>query len=76
MIDDERDDWSEFSALYVRLLRAALDEANRSVSPRTREHRLATHVMREVSLTCKAHDSLRSRSVFNRGSINGEGQLL
>jgi hypothetical protein len=73
MIEDERNDWAEFSDLYVRLLRAALDEANRSLSPRMRQRRLAAHVMREVSLTCMAHESLRSRSIFNQGSRNGEG---
>jgi len=76
MIDDERDDWAEFSDLYVRLLRAALDEANRSLSPRMRRRSLAAHVMREVSMTCVADESLRSTGAFNRGLRNGEKSLL
>jgi hypothetical protein len=76
MIDDERKCSAEFSDLYVRLLRAALDEANVSLSPRMRERRLADHVMREVSMTCMTHESLRLRGAFNRGSGNGEEPLL
>jgi hypothetical protein len=76
MIDDERKCSAEFSDLYVRLLRAALDEANCSLSPRMRERRLADHVMREVSMTCVTHESLRLRDAFNRGSGNGEEPLL
>jgi len=37
MIDFEREDSGEFSDLYVRLLRAALDETHWSLSPRMRE---------------------------------------
>jgi hypothetical protein len=76
MIDDERKSSAEFSDLYLRLLRAALDETNWSLSPRMRDRRLAAHVMREVSMTCVAHESLRSRSAFNHGALNGEEPLL
>jgi hypothetical protein len=76
MLIDERNDWAEFSDLYLRLLRAALDETNWSLSPRMRERFLAEHVMREVSMTCTAHESLRSRSAFNQESGNGEEPLL
>jgi hypothetical protein len=76
MSDDRRNCPAEFSDLYVRLLRAALDEANGSLSPRIRERRLADHVIREVSLTCMTHESLRLRGAFNRGSENGEEPLL
>jgi hypothetical protein len=76
MIDDGRNDLAEFSDLYVRLLRAALDEANRSLSPWMRQRSLAAHVMREVSMTCMAHESLRSTSAFNRETRNGEESIL
>jgi hypothetical protein len=76
MIDDERNGSAEFSDLYARLLRAALDEVNWSLSPRMREQCLAAHVRREISTTCIAHESLRSRNAFNRGSVNGEEPLL
>lgn len=56
MIDDERNCSAEFSDLYVRLLRAALDEADWSLSPRIRERRLADHVIREVSMTCMTYE--------------------
>jgi hypothetical protein len=76
MFNDERNDLAEFSDLYVRLLRAALDETYWSLSPRMRERFLAEHVKREVSVTCMAHESLRSRNAFNRESGNGEEPLL
>jgi hypothetical protein len=76
MIQDKRNDAAEFSDLYVRLLRAALDEANWSLSPRMRERRLAAHVMREVSMTCMAGEPLRSVTAFNQESGNGEEPLL
>lgn len=76
MIDDERNCSAEFSDLYVRLLRAALDEADWSLSPRIRERRLADHVIREVSMTCMTYEFLRLRGAFNRGSENGEEPLL
>jgi hypothetical protein len=76
MIDDERNGSAEFSDLYVRL-RTALEEVNWPLSPRMREERcLAAHVMREISVTCIAHESLRSRNAFNQGSVNGEEPLL
>lgn len=76
MINDKRNDLTEFSDLYVRLLRAALDETNRSLSPRTRERCLAAHVMRGVSMTCIVDEPLRSRNAFNQESGNGEEPLL
>jgi hypothetical protein len=76
MIDDERNGSAEFSDLYVRLLRAALDETSWSLSPWMRERRLANHVSREVSMTCMTDESLRLRGAFNRGSGNGEEPLL
>jgi hypothetical protein len=76
MIDSEHDGFAEFSDLYVHLLRAALDEAHWSLSPRIRDRRLAAHVAREFSVTCMAHRALRSRNSFNQESGNAEEPLL
>ena len=50
MIDREGNGSAEFSDLYLRLLSAALDEINSSLSPRMRECNLASHVARGVSM--------------------------
>lgn len=50
MIDREANGSAEFSDLYLRLLSAALDETNASLSPRMRECNLAAHVARGVSM--------------------------
>jgi|ERR1700722_11954779 hypothetical protein len=50
MVDRERNGSAEFSDLYLRLLSAALDEINSSLSPRMRECNLAAHVARGVSM--------------------------
>jgi hypothetical protein len=76
MIDFEREGSGEFSDLYVRLLRAALDETNCSLSPQMRERGLTAHVMREISTTCSAHESQRSRIAFHRGPGNGKTPFL
>jgi hypothetical protein len=49
MIDRVGNGSVEFSDLYLRLLNAALDETNSSLSPRMRECNLAVHVARGVS---------------------------
>jgi hypothetical protein len=49
-IDREWDGSAEFSDLYLRLLSAALDETNSSLSPRMRECNLAVHVARGISM--------------------------
>jgi hypothetical protein len=54
MIDHERESSAEFSDLYVQLLRAALDETNSSLTPRMREHCLAAHVARGISMSGKS----------------------
>jgi hypothetical protein len=51
VIDREWDGSAEFSNLYLRLLSAALDETNSSLSPRMRECNLAVHVARGISMT-------------------------
>jgi hypothetical protein len=48
MIDREGNGSVEFSDLYLRLLSAALDETNSSLSPWMRECNLAAHVARGV----------------------------
>jgi hypothetical protein len=50
MMDREGNGSAEFSNLYLRLLSAALDETNSSLSPRMRECNLAAHVARGVSM--------------------------
>lgn len=76
MIDFEREGSGEFSDLYVRLLRAALDETTCSLSPGIRERRLTEHVMREISMTCSAYESPRSRMLSIRDGENGETPFL
>jgi hypothetical protein len=50
VIDREWNGSAEFSDLYLRLLSAALDETNSSLSPQMRECNLATHVARGISM--------------------------
>jgi hypothetical protein len=63
MIDPERESSADFSDLYVRLLRAALDETNSSLTPRMREHSLAAHVERAISMSGKAPESFSQSSI-------------
>ncbi len=50
---------AEFSDLYLRLLSAALDETNSSLSPRMRESNLSAHVARGISMADVAFPSIR-----------------
>jgi hypothetical protein len=59
VIDLERYGSAEFSDLYLRLLNAALDETNSSLSPRMRESNLAAHVARGISMADVVPGSLR-----------------
>jgi hypothetical protein len=52
----ERDRSVEFSDLYWRILNAALDEDNSSLSPQHREQNLAAHVVRAISMTALVSD--------------------
>ena len=61
VIDREWDGSAEFSDLYLRLLNAALDETNSSLSPRMRECHLAAHVARGISMTDMVPESFRRR---------------
>jgi len=70
-IDDARDGSTEFSDLYLRLLSAALDEANSSPSPQAREDNLAAHIARAISMT-----GIVSESFSNQGLGNGETTFL
>jgi hypothetical protein len=70
-IDDERDGSTEFSDLYLRLLSAALDQANSSPSPQAREHNLAAHIARAISMT-----GIVSESFSNQGLGHGETTFL
>jgi hypothetical protein len=58
MIAYERDGSAEFSDLYVRLLSAALDQSNSSLSPQMRDRHLVAHVARGISMTGLVPDSL------------------
>jgi hypothetical protein len=49
--DHEQGSSAEFSDLYLRLLNAALDETNPLLSPQVREHNLAAHVARGISMS-------------------------
>ena len=57
--DRERNGSAEFSDLYLRLLSAALDETNSSLSPRMRECNLAAHVARGISMANGIPESFR-----------------
>jgi hypothetical protein len=50
---------AEFSDLYLRLLSAALDETNSSLSPRMKESHLNAHVARGISMADMAAPSVR-----------------
>jgi hypothetical protein len=54
MIEYQGDGSAEFADLYVRLLRAALDEMDSSPSPRMRERNFAAHVARGISMAVVA----------------------
>jgi hypothetical protein len=70
-IDDEREGSDEFSDLYWSLLNAVLDEAHSSASPRARQHNLAAHVARGISLS-----GIASESFYSQGLGHGETALL
>jgi hypothetical protein len=59
---------AEFSDLYLRLLSAALDETNSSLSSRTRESNLNAHVARGISMAdmalrqCTVRDNAHPRT--------------
>jgi hypothetical protein len=77
MIDHEPESSAEFSDLYVQLLRAALHETNSSLTPQMREHHLAAHVARGISMSGKTTASFsQSRIVRSHGSEHGETPLL
>ena len=57
---------AEFSDLYLRLLSAALDETNSSLSPRMRETNLNAHVARGISMADMASPSILSRGYAPR----------
>jgi hypothetical protein len=59
MIDREGNGSAELSDLYLRLLSAALDETNSSLSPRLREFNLAAHVARGMSMADLVPESFR-----------------
>ena len=61
MVDRERNGSAEFSDLYLRLLSAALDETNSSLSPGMRESHLNAHVARVISMADIAPSSIRRR---------------
>ena len=61
---------TEFSNLYLRLLSAALDEANSS-SPQARKFNLAAHVARAISMT-----GVVSEQRSNQGLGHGETPFL
>jgi hypothetical protein len=77
MIDHERESSAEFSDLYVQLLRAALDETNSSLAPRMREHCLAAHVARGISMSGKTPASVSQLGIVrSHGSGHGETPLI
>jgi hypothetical protein len=59
VIDLERYGSAEFSDLYLRLLNAALDETNSSLSPQMRECNLVAHVARGISMADGIPESFR-----------------
>ena len=52
---------AEFSDLYLRLLSAALDETNSSLSPQLKESNLNAHVARGISTADITPPSIRRR---------------
>ena len=71
LIDVERDSSADFSDLYARLLNAALDERNSSLSPNLRECYLTMHVAGGIPMSDIAFESIR-----NPGLEHGETKLL
>jgi hypothetical protein len=71
VIDFERDRSADFSDLYARLLNAALDERNSSLSPNLREYYLTIHVARVISMSDIASEAIR-----NPGLEHDETKLL
>ncbi len=77
VIDFERDGSTAFSDLYARLLSAALDETNSSLSLQMREHHLMAHVARGISMTGIAPESFSQSGIArNQGLGNEETKLL
>jgi hypothetical protein len=58
LIDHERNISAEFSDLYLRLLSAALEDANSSLSPQRLEQNLAAHVARGILLAGTRSESI------------------
>jgi hypothetical protein len=71
VVDFERDRSVDFSDLYARLLNAALDERNSSLSPNLREYYLTIHVARAISMS-----DIASESIGNPGLEHDETKLL
>jgi hypothetical protein len=71
VIDFERDSSPDFSDLYARLLNAALDERNSSLSPNLREYYLTIRVARAILMSDIAFESIR-----NPGLEHDEPKLL
>jgi hypothetical protein len=71
VIDFQRDRSGDFSDLCARLLNAALDERNSSLSPSLREYYLTIHVARAISVSDIASESIR-----NPGLEHDEPKLL
>jgi hypothetical protein len=69
--DDERGSPAEFSELYLRLLNAALDDANPSLSPQARKYNLAAHIACGISMT-----GIISGSFSNQGLGYGKTRFL
>jgi len=51
IVNFDRDNSTEFSELYVHLLKAALDEMHPSLPPEARERNLAAHVASGISMS-------------------------
>jgi hypothetical protein len=71
VIDFERDRSAGFSKFCARLLDAALDERNSSLSPNPREYYLTIHVARVISMS-----DIDSESIRNPGLEHDEPKLL
>lgn len=68
---EERESSGEFSELYLRLLSAALGEANSSMPPQARKLDLAAHVARGISMI-----GIDSETFSNQGLGHGDTMLL
>jgi hypothetical protein len=71
VIDFERARLAAFSDLYARLLSAALEMRNPSLSPNLREYYLTVHVARAISM-----GDIDSESTRNPGLEHDETKLL